>query len=163
MFKRQAKALIRLCVCAGWSKALLVAHTALLEISRTGSFDNRITVVFSVFESTVGLSLPKRKPLKDPKMVRDRHFIYFDILHHPVTFLQNKINIWALTCDFQQCGILTSVDSYKAVQPPFQLRSSKLILQRLRSDCAFAQADLRLCWSHIPHCWKWHVTAQINI
>ena len=20
-----------------------------------------------------------------------------------------------------------------------------------------AQADLRLCWSHIPHCWKSHV------
>ena len=25
----------------------------------------------------------------------------------------------------------------------------------------YAQADLRLCWSHIPHCWKSHVTAQI--
>ena len=23
------------------------------------------------------------------------------------------------------------------------------------------QADLRLCWSHIRHCWKSHVTAQI--
>ena len=26
---------------------------------------------------------------------------------------------------------------------------------------AFAQADLRLSWSHIPHCWKFHVTAHI--
>ena len=26
---------------------------------------------------------------------------------------------------------------------------------------AYAQADLRLCWSHIPHCWKSHVTAQL--
>ena len=24
---------------------------------------------------------------------------------------------WAMTCDFQQCGILTSVDSDKPVQP----------------------------------------------
>ena len=24
-----------------------------------------------------------------------------------------------------------------------------------------AQADLSLCWSHIPHCWKSHVAAQI--
>ena len=24
-----------------------------------------------------------------------------------------------------------------------------------------AQADLRLCWSHIPHCWKSHVAAQL--
>ena len=38
IFKRQAKALIRLCVCAGWSEALLVAHTTLLEITCRGSF-----------------------------------------------------------------------------------------------------------------------------
>ena len=30
-----------------------------------------------------------------------------------------------MTCDFQQCGILTSVDSYKPVQPPVKLRNSK--------------------------------------
>ena len=33
--------------------------------------------------------------------------------------------IWAVTCDFQQCGILTSVDSYEPVQPTFELRNSK--------------------------------------
>ena len=37
ILKRQAKALIRLRVCAGWSEALLVAHTKLLEILCTGS------------------------------------------------------------------------------------------------------------------------------
>ena len=37
-FKPPAKALIRLCVCAGWSEALLVAHTTLLEISCRDSF-----------------------------------------------------------------------------------------------------------------------------
>ena len=31
----------------------------------------------------------------------------------------------AATHDFQQCGILTSVDSNKIVQPPFKLRNSK--------------------------------------
>ena len=30
-----------------------------------------------------------------------------------------------LSCDFQQCGILTSVDSDEHLQPPFQLRNSK--------------------------------------
>ena len=30
---------------------------------------------------------------------------------------------WAVTCDFQQCGILTSVDEH--VQSPFKLRTSK--------------------------------------
>ena len=33
--------------------------------------------------------------------------------------------------------------------------------QRLWSDWAYAQADLRPCWSHIPHCWKSRVTAQM--
>ena len=32
------RALIRLCVCAGWSEPLLVAHTTLLEISCHGSY-----------------------------------------------------------------------------------------------------------------------------
>ena len=75
------------------------------------------------------------------------------------------VNKWAMTCDFQQCGILTWIDSYEPVQPPFKLRNSKWCLvssftvicveylnekQRLWSDCAYAQADLSLCWSHIP-------------
>ena len=81
---------------------------------------------------------------------------------------------WAATCDYQQCGVLTSVDSDEPMQPPFKLRNSQwcsissLTLikyfgdyQRLWSDCAYAQADLRLCLSHIPHCWKSHVAAQM--
>ena len=34
--------------------------------------------------------------------------------------------ILAVTCDFQQCDILTSVDSDEPVQPPYKLRNSKL-------------------------------------
>ena len=26
----------------------------------------------------------------------------------------------------------------------------------------FVQADLRLCWPHIPHCWKSHVAAHMS-
>ena len=36
VFKRLAKALIRLRICAGWSKPLVLAHTTLLEISYWG-------------------------------------------------------------------------------------------------------------------------------
>ena len=36
-----------------------------------------------------------------------------------------KQGILAVTCDFQQCGILTSVDSDNPVQRPFKLRNSK--------------------------------------
>ena len=38
------------------------------------------------------------------------------VLHH---------NNCAATCDFQKCGILTSVDSDEPVQPHFKLRRSK--------------------------------------
>ena len=31
----------------------------------------------------------------------------------------------SMTCDFQQCGILTCVDSDEPVQPPFRRRNSK--------------------------------------
>ena len=34
-------------------------------------------------------------------------------------------NNWAVTCDFQQCGILTSIDSDEPVQPPLKPRNSK--------------------------------------
>ena len=82
--------------------------------------------------------------------------------------------IWASACDFQQFDISTRVDSDEPVQPPFKLINSKwrsvsslTIIeyssdkQRLWSDCAYAQAGLRLCWSHKTHCWKSHALAHI--
>ena len=88
--------------------------------------------------------------------------------------LFSKEGIWAVTCDFQQCGILTCVDSDKPVQPSVKVRNSKSCSvssvtvveylsdkQRLWSVCVYAQAGLSHCWSHIPHCWKSHVTAHI--
>ena len=90
---------------------------------------------------------------------------------HVVYYFYTQIlyKIWALTCDFQQCGILTSVDSEEPVQPPVKLRNFKWCSissfavieyssdqQRLWTDCVYAQAGLSLCWSHIPHCWKSH-------
>ena len=32
---------------------------------------------------------------------------------------------WGMACDFEQCGILTSVDLDEPVQPPLKLRNSK--------------------------------------
>ena len=34
------------------------------------------------------------------------------------------MHIRVVTCDFQQCGILTSVDADEPVQPPIKLRKS---------------------------------------
>ena len=82
--------------------------------------------------------------------------------------------IWASACDFQQCGILTCVDWDKPLQPHFKLRNPKWFSfssltiieyssdqQWLWSDCTYAQADLRPCWSHTPHCWKSHALALL--
>ena len=79
------------------------------------------------------------------------------------------------SCEFKQCGILTCVDSDEPVQRPFKIRNSKIssvssltlieyssYKQKLRSDCAYAQAGLNLCWSHIAHCWKSHVAAHMS-
>ena len=87
--------------------------------------------------------------------------------------LSNSIRGISGTFDFQQCGILTSVDSDEPVQPSFKLRNYKWCLfsglrviayssdqQRHWSDCAYAQSGLSLCWSHILHCWISHLATQ---
>ena len=44
--------------------------------------------------------------------------IMYDLIHDVETVFEPRR-------DFQQCGILTSVDSAEPVQPPFMLRNSK--------------------------------------
>ena len=48
--------------------------------------------------------------------------------------------ILAVTCDFQQYGILTSVHSDDPVQPPLKLRNSKSCLVSSLTVVAQAQA-----------------------
>ena len=86
--------------------------------------------------------------------------------------------LWVYTCqnatllEITSRLIFTSVDSN---EPPFKLRNSKwcsvssltvieysIDWQRLWSDCASVQADLTLCWLHIPPYWKSHVAAHIT-
>ena len=43
----------------------------------------------------------------------------------PSPCFQNIITNLAVTSDFQQCGILKSVDSDEPVQPPLKLRKAK--------------------------------------
>ena len=72
-------------------------------------------------------------------------------------------------------ALRVSSDSDEPVQSPFKLGNSKLCSvssitliansshkKRLRSDCAYAQAHLSLCWSYISHCWKSHVAAHFK-
>ena len=61
--------------------------------------------------------------------------------------------LWASAWDFQQCGILTCVDSEKPLQPHFKLRNSKwsqkLNNHRVLKRLAKALIRLRVCagWS----------------
>ena len=50
-----------------------------------------------------------------------------NIFFLPDILLFVKRDIVAATCDFQQCGILTSGDSYEPVQPPVKLRNFQMI------------------------------------
>ena len=47
------------------------------------------------------------------------------IVHKNLTQIYQSISFIAkvATCDLQQCGILTSVDSDEPVQPPFKLKN----------------------------------------
>ena len=55
-----------------------------------------------------------------------REFLMTNISKFRVS--QFYCTICAVTCDFQQCGILTSVDSDEPVQHPVRHRNSKLCL-----------------------------------
>ena len=61
----------------------------------------------------------------------------------------------AATCDFQQCGILTCVDSARPMQTLNNHKNS--ILKRLAKALIrlrVCTGCLSLCWLHISHCWK---------
>ena len=87
---------------------------------------------------------------------------------------EKRLNDLSLDMWFPTMWHFWSVDSDQTMQPSVKLRNSKwcsvssltLIeyssdLQRLWSDCAYAQACLSLCWSHIPHFWKSHALAHM--
>ena len=77
---------------------------------------NRILIVFSYLKHIV----EAHKNHLSETVLLIEHTILFD--------RQTKIitsDNWAATCDFQQCGILTSVDSEEPLQPHFKLRNSK--------------------------------------
>ena len=71
IFKRLAKALISLRVCAGWSELLLVGHTTLLEISCHGSFVvvNVAAITFSPGTNCGSYRYYSYSPTQDPVVV----------------------------------------------------------------------------------------------
>ena len=55
------------------------------------------------------------------------HDIVIETSHHHMGLDTTKpvVDKWAATCNFKQCGVLTSVDSDEPVQPHVKLRKSK--------------------------------------
>ena len=71
-----------------------------------------------------------------------------------------EINIVVLVMKIEICGpfIYVTVD-----HPDFIVRSLMEVsigLKRFK-DFKYAHADLSLCWSHLLHCWKSHITTQV--
>ena len=87
-------------------------------------------------------------------------FLFFEIWMYP-TYRKHRLINWAATCDFQQYGILTSVDSEGPVQSAFKPTNSKrcsVSSLTLRIFTRLAKALIRLCictgWSEallFPH------------
>ena len=81
-------------------------------------------------------------------MINDQSLIMF-LLHLGLSFFKLIQDNWATTWDFQQCGILTTEDSDKPVQPPFKLRNSKWCLASsltlIGSSKRLAKALISLC------------------
>ena len=89
-----------------------------------------------------------------------------------------KLHVYEPRHEISNTGISTSVDSDEPVQPPFKLWnftctccsviSLPVILidyssdwPRIWSHGVYAQADRKLCWSHIPHYSKHYVAVHI--
>ena len=60
------------------------------------------------------------------------------------------------------CSLLLSLETPNDVQS-VALQSYNIQATSKGSDQTDqAQADLSICWSHIPHCWKSHVAAHFT-
>ena len=63
------------------------------------------------------------KQEKDDFQEEISHIKLFSYNAFKLSLLVYRLYIWAVTCGFQQCGILTSIDSDKLVQPHIKLET----------------------------------------
>ena len=91
------------------------------------SYQELCWLVFVVFNSRclTKSSLPTVERLPAVSLERVKDLGLKQLLYTAKQTLCPYVWFWAATCDFQQCGILTSVDSDQPVQPHFKLRNCK--------------------------------------
>ena len=103
--------------------------------------------------------------------IRQSHIHYIVLRHEQFSLpeaqtqysLLTDIDNWALTCDFQQWGISTCVDSDEPVHPQFKFRNSKWCSvssvtltecssdkQRFGSNCGYAGSTYHIVWNPMP-------------
>ena len=92
IFKRPAKALIRLRVCAGWSEPLLVSHTSLVEISCCGSI---IIFFFEIMTCNPSINITDYPCITVANLIGD--FIglkgLMPLVHRNAMFVSNRLII----------------------------------------------------------------------
>ena len=111
------------------SDAFLALEGLMLTRQRSISFEHNIPNVALYDSMSLILAFWFSKSLLN-SFTYHRHASPLVIRPRPYTYSLNlslwlPTNILAVTCDFQQRGILTSVHSNEQEQPPFKLRNSK--------------------------------------
>ena len=81
-YKRLTKALIRLCVFAGWSEALLVAHTTLLEIHVVAQLSSQVLLIYLKYSPHI-ISTHKTHRKYLSSLTSAQHIYKCSLLYHP--------------------------------------------------------------------------------
>ena len=79
--------------------------------------------IISQVKSDPYATLPRTRSRHRPRL--NMHWPFHYIVIQNLLSWSISSNNWAVTCDFQQCGILTWIDSVEPLQPPIKLRNSK--------------------------------------
>ena len=140
-YVRPAKPQISLRISAVWSELLLVAWVfydclatdwTAFGVSKIKRRLPRLVWVYNCQNTTLlEIScIGSYKSIQDGVLWRNS-ILFHEIIYQAGTtayalcWAWTKILPWAATCDFQQCGILTRVDSDEPLQHPLRLWNSK--------------------------------------
>ena len=117
-------ALIRLRVCAGWSEALLVAHTTLLEISCHGSYFNKIVrPAYGISVPIAYTHLPLMYAVSEVSSWATALFIYMSLHLYPY-FISTSINGSVLSGRLARKNMAIRCDRYRYFKGLYTVRDN---------------------------------------
>ena len=113
---------IRLRVCAGWSEALLVAHTTLLEISCHGSYFNKIVrPAYGIAVPIAYTHLPLMYAVSEVSSWATALFIYMSLHLYPY-FISTSINGSDLSGSLTRKSVAIRCDRYRYLKGLYTVR-----------------------------------------